>query len=191
MTIEQLSLAPSLLIAVPQLADPNFARAVVLMIEHNDHGSFGLVINQPMELKASELLDSLDMPWAGDEGAVVWQGGPVSRSSGWALHEPVDELEPVEAADGQPIVPGIVLSRSTDRLRSLAARPPGRFRLLLGYSGWGAGQLASEMAQGSWLLTEVDPRIVFDVAHEDMWAAAVRSLGIANPESVVSSPGIH
>lgn len=192
MSIEQVSLAPSMLIAVPQLADPNFARSVVLMIEHNEHGSFGLVINQPTEIKASELLESLDMPWAGDDEAMVWQGGPVQRSTGWVLHEPVAALDRLEPGGGTTtIVPGLSLSTSPERLRSLAAHPPGRMRLLLGYSGWGAGQLASEMAQGSWLLTEVDPRIVFDVAPEDMWAAAVRSLGITNPDAVVQSHGVH
>ena len=85
-------LAPGLLIAVPQLDDPNFARSVVLMIEHNDRGSFGLVINQPSEVTASELLDSLAMRWAGDAQTVVWSGGPVARSTGWVLHEPVPAL---------------------------------------------------------------------------------------------------
>src|SRR5258707_406400 len=87
--VESANLAPGLLLAMPQLADPNFSRAVVLMIEHNEHGSFGLVINHPSPIKASELLDSLEMHWHGDDAAVVWAGGPVSPSTGWVLHEPV------------------------------------------------------------------------------------------------------
>lgn len=192
MIVEELSLAPGLLIAMPQLIDSNFTRAVVLMIEHNDEGSFGLVINQPSPIKASELLQSLEMPWAGDERAVVWSGGPVSPSTGWVLHEPVTDLETLEVGGGTTtIAPGLALSTSPERLRSLAARPPGRIRLLLGYSGWGAGQLASEMASGSWLHTDVDPHLIFDVAPDEMWAAAVRSLGITNPDAVVQSHGIH
>ena len=158
-------LAPGLLIAVPQLDDPNFARSVVLMIEHNDRGSFGLVINQPSEVTASELLDSLAMRWAGDAQTVVWSGGPVARSTGWVLHEPVPAL----VGEGTSTIgPGVALSTSPERLRALAARPPARMRLLLGYSGWGPGQLAREMAQGSWLHADLDPAIIFDLDTNDM-----------------------
>src|SRR4051794_20897172 len=73
---------------MPQLADPNFFHAAVLMIEHGDNGSFGLVINDPSDIKATELLESLEMSWRGEDSAVVWKGGPVSPSTGWVLHEP-------------------------------------------------------------------------------------------------------
>jgi putative transcriptional regulator len=181
------NLAPGLLIAMPQLADPNFARSVVLMIEHNDQGSFGLVINQPSPIKANELLDSLAMRWGGDAETVVWSGGPVSPTTGWVLHEPVQAL----VGDGTSTIgPGVALSTSPERLRALAARPPGRLRLLLGYSGWGPGQLAREMAQGSWLHADLDPEIVFDLDADEMWRAAVESLGI-RPDAVVVGRGVH
>ncbi len=189
---DELALAPGLLVAMPQLDDPNFTRAVVLMIEHNDRGSFGLVINQPSPIKASELLQSLEMTWSGDDQAMVWSGGPVSPSTGWVLHEPVTDLDTLEVGGGTTtIAPGLSLSTSPERLRSLAARPPARIRLLLGYSGWGAGQLASEMASGSWLHADVDPALIFDLDADDMWAAAVKSLGITNPEAVVVGRGIN
>ncbi|MEZ4403187.1 MAG: YqgE/AlgH family protein [Kofleriaceae bacterium] len=182
------NLAPGLLVAMPQLDDPNFARAVVLMIEHDDDGSFGLVINQPSPIRTRDLLDSLDMAWGGDDDARVWSGGPVSPGTGWVLHEPVAALGrgPGTAA----IAPGVVLSTSNDRLRLLASAPPTRMRLLLGYSGWGPGQLASEMAEGSWLHADLDPRIVFDLEPDAMWTAAVASLGI-NPDAVVVGRGVH
>lgn len=182
-------LAPGLLIAMPQLVDPNFARSVVLMIEHSDQGSFGLVINQPSEIKAGELLESLAMPWRGAPDTVVWSGGPVSPTTGWVLHEPLPGL--VDGVGTTRIGPGLDLSTSPERLRTLAERPPARLRLLLGYSGWGPGQLAREMAQGSWLHADLDADLIFGHEAEAMWRAAVQSLGIANPDAVVPGRGVH
>lgn len=173
---------------MPQLADPNFSRAVVLMIEHGENGSFGLVINHPSPIKATELLDSLEMSWRGDDSAVVWAGGPVSPSTGWVLHEPVGS-----APLGQgtiEITSTISLSTSPDRLRAIASAPPRNVRLLLGYSGWGPGQLAQEMARGAWLHTAADPRLVFETPPEDMWEAAMKSLGI-DPRDLFIGRGVN
>lgn len=181
-------LAPGLLIAMPQLADPNFERSVVLMIEHDERGSFGLVINQPSPIKARELLESLEMAWAGADDALVWSGGPVSQTTGWVLHEPVAAF-----ADGDgttEIAPGVALSTSPERLRALAARPPARLRMLLGYSGWGPGQLAREMAEGAWLHADLDPGIIFDLDADAMWRAALASVGI-DPDAVVVGHGVN
>jgi putative transcriptional regulator len=186
--VNDTNLAPGLLIAMPQLLDPNFTRAVVLMIEHNEQGSFGLVINQPSPIKATELLDSLEMAWRGGKDAVVWSGGPVSPTTGWVLHEPIPGMS---GPGTTAVAPGVALSTSPERLRTLASQPPDRIRLLLGYSGWAAGQLAGEMARGSWLHADIDPTIIFDLDPEDMWTEAVKSLGIMNPESVVQGRGIH
>ncbi|HEY0253822.1 MAG TPA: YqgE/AlgH family protein [Kofleriaceae bacterium] len=183
------NLAPGLLLAMPQLADPNFSRAVVLMIEHNEQGSFGLVINHPSPIKASELLDSLEMSWRGEDNAVVWAGGPVAPSTGWVLHEP--HAIAVANTEGTiAITSTISLSTSPDRLRMLANRPPRNVRLLLGYSGWGPGQLAQEMARGSWLHTNADPKLVFETPPEDMWDAAIRALGV-NPADLFASRGVN
>src|SRR5262245_62416911 len=163
---------------MPQLADPNFSRSVVLMIEHSEAGSFGLVINHPSPIKATELLDSLEMSWRGEDSAVVWAGGPVSPSTGWVLHEPVGAGQ----SGTIEITSTISLSTSPDRLRAIANQPPRNVRLLLGYSGWGPGQLEAEMARGAWLHANADPKIVFDTPAEDIWASAMRSLGVS-PES--------
>ncbi len=192
--MNETSLAPGLLLAMPQLVDPNFTRAVVLMIEHGDGGSFGLVVNQPSPIRAKELLESLDMPWNGDDEAVVWAGGPVSPTTGWVLHEPMGGLGSTSGlgTSGTVLVsPGLELSTSPETLRVLAATPPRRMRLLLGYSGWAPAQLADEMARGSWLYADADPDIIFDTPPEGMWDRAVRSLGISNPESVVQGRGVH
>jgi putative transcriptional regulator len=187
--VESSNLAPGLLLAMPQLADPNFSRAVILMVEHGEQGSFGLVINHPSPIRAAELLESLEMSWRGEESAVVWAGGPVSPSTGWVLHEPVVLAE---AGNGGTIAitSSISLSTSPDRLRAIASQPPRNIRLLLGYSGWAPGQLAHEMARGAWLHTSADPQLVFRTPADQMWETAMRSLGI-DPRDLFTGRGVN
>lgn len=186
--LESANLAPGLLLAMPQLSDPNFSRAVVLMIEHSAQGSFGLVVNHPSPIRASELLESLEMIWQGEDSAVVWAGGPVSPSTGWVLHEPVAIAQPGQGTI--EITSSISLSTSPDRLRAIASQPPRNIRLLLGYSGWGPGQLESEMARGAWLHAAAEPDLVFDTPANDMWDRAMKSLGIS-PESLFVGRGVN
>jgi putative transcriptional regulator len=194
----ELSLAPGLLLSMPHLLDPNFTRAVVLMIEHNDDGSFGLVINQPSEMSVGSLLEVLDIEWEGDSEALVWTGGPVMPTSGWVLHHPIEALgrgapdlqTGLEHGGTIDVAPGLSLSTSPARLRLLAADPPQRTRFLLGYAGWGPGQLAEEMTRGSWLHADIDADIVFDAPAEEMWEIALRSIGV-DPEAIVQGRGVH
>lgn len=186
--MESANLAPGLLLAMPQLADPNFSRAVVLMIEHSDQGSFGLVINHPSPIKATELLESLEMVWRGEDAAVVWAGGPVSPSTGWVLHEPVGS--PGGGQGTIEITSTISLSTSPDKLRAIANQPPRNIRLLLGYSGWGPGQLAQEMARGAWLHTAATTRLVFETPPDEIWDRAMESLGI-NPRDLFTGKGVN
>ncbi len=186
--MESANLAPGLLLAMPQLADPNFSRSVVLMIEHSEQGSFGLVINHPSPIKASELLESLEMSWRGEDSAVVWAGGPVSPSTGWVLHEPLGIAEPGQGTIA--ITSRILLSTSPDRLRAIANQPPRNIRLLLGYSGWGPGQLAAEMSRGAWLHTEAAPSLVFETPPDEIWDVAMKSLGI-NPRDLFTGRGVN
>lgn len=192
--LNETKIAPGLLLAMPHLVDPNFSRAVVLMVEHNDEGSFGLVVNHPSDMEASSLLEALDIEWQGDEDALVWSGGPVMPTSGWVLHTPTPVAAPpaetIEDTGTIVLLPGLALSTSPDNLRALAADPPDRVRLLLGYSGWGPGQLAEEMARGSWLHADATPELIFDTPADEMWQAALRSIGV-DPEAIVPGTGIH
>jgi putative transcriptional regulator len=194
MSMAQTNLVPGLLLAMPQLVDPNFARSVVLMIEHGDKGSFGLVINQPSPIRATELLGSLDMEWRGRADEVVWAGGPVSPTTGWVLHGPLDGMEITHGLGSSgtiSITPEVCLSTSPEKLRVLATTPPRHLRLLLGYSGWAVGQLASEMMRGSWLHADADADLIFDTPADEIWTRAMESLGISSPESVVQGRGLH
>src|SRR5262249_31695592 len=187
--MESANLAPGLLLAMPQLADPNFSRAVILMIEHSEAGSFGLVVNHPSPISAAELLNSLDMKWGGDDSAVVWAGGPGSPGTRWGLREPAAGAE-AGVGGTIAITSSISLSTSPERLRAIASQPPRHIRLLLGYSGWGPGQLASEMARGAWLHTAAEPTLVFGTPADQMWDTAMRTLGI-DPRDLFTGRGVN
>ena len=189
--MNEAGLAPCLLLAMPQLMDPNFERAVVLMVEHTAEGSFGLIVNRQSQIPVSELMLTLDIEWLGDPAAVVWYGGPVMPATGWLLHAPIQaEEDEDDGEDAILVAPGLMLSTSPKQLTSVAARPPVRVRFLMGYAGWGAAQLESELAAGSWLTTQATPELVFDTPPERMWEAATRSLGI-DPATLVPASGIH
>ena len=181
-------IAPGLLVAMPQLGDPNFERAVVLMIEHRDEGSFGIILNRPGRIPVSLVLGGFEIEWTGDPFTLVGFGGPVQSETGWLVHEPV-EGEPA-AAGTLLVAPGIALSMSLTMLKRLAADPPARLRFFMGYAGWGAGQLADEMVQGSWLHAAATPDLVFDTPAERMWERALRSIGV-DPAALVPSSGIN
>ncbi len=181
------SLAPVLLLSMPQLADPNFHRSVVLLCEHGPEGAFGLVLNRPTETPATEAVQlGLDLPPILPEALRLWIGGPVEPQRGWILlgAQPAD-------ADAVRVCEGVYLSTSADLLRRLlAASPASGARLLTGYAGWGPGQLDAELSASAWLMADVDVDIVFQTAPDRMWEAAIRRLG-ADPSSLQMSHGVH
>jgi putative transcriptional regulator len=181
------SLAPSLLVAMPQLLDPNFKRTVVLLIHHDAEGTFGVVLNRPTELTASDLCSTLEIGWRGVPEKEIGWGGPVQPQTGWMLFA---EESGLDAPDVKLVADGIGFAGSLDVLRRLAADPPDALSLLLGYAGWGPGQLESELAEGAWLVAPVSRDVLFDVDSAEMWEHVVRSLGI-EPSTLVATRGIH
>ncbi len=145
---------------MPQVADPYFRKSVVLLLAHEEEGSFGFIVNRRTELKVAEILTDLELPWGGDEADLAQFGGPVQPQVGTVLYSDAgDELPPLEAAT--EVFPGIHLTQHLGELATLAGRPPHRFRLFLGYAGWGEGQLVSEILRNDWLIAPVDPDLVF------------------------------
>ena len=182
------SLAPAFLLSMPQLTDPNFSRTVVLLCKHNSEGAFGLVVNRPL-ITAGRVVVNLDPPVETDRELQVWVGGPVEPQSSWMLVG--DDLELDEPAPGHRITDGLSLSASPDLLRRLLdPNPPPRTRLIVGYSGWGPGQLEAELAESAWLLSDIDCDLIFNTPPERMWEAAIRRLG-ADPASLQTSRGVH
>jgi putative transcriptional regulator len=182
------SLAPALLLSMPQLIDPNFNRTVVLLCKHSEDGAFGLVVNRPL-VTSGRVVINTNPPIETERELDVWIGGPVEPHGSWMLvgGEPDED----EALRGMSIADGLYLSTSPDLLRRLLEpSPPDRTRLIVGYSGWGAGQLELELNESAWLISDVDADLIFNTPAESMWEAAIRRLG-ADPGALQMSRGVH
>lgn len=181
------AIASSLLVAMPQLEDPNFHRCVVQIVHHDEEGAFGLVLNRPSGVAAGQLCDSLEIEWGGDPDAEVGSGGPVQPNTGWLLF---GEGAPDDLPDTTPIVEGVHFAGSLETLRRIGAEPPERVRLFLGYAGWGPGQLEMELAQGAWLLVPASAEVAFAPCEDELWLRVIRDLGV-DPATLISTPGVH
>ncbi len=174
----------ALLLSMPQLQDPNFAKTVVLLCDYGPEGAFGLVLNRPTDMPASAMV-RLKPPVEGGNDLPLWIGGPVEPERGWILlgEPPPDDFKTIRD--------GLYLSTSQTLLRQvLAANPAPRARIIAGYAGWGPGQLDDELAQSAWLMSTVDLDLVFDVAAHAMWETAIRRIG-ADPSMLTMSRGVH
>lgn len=173
-----------LLVAMPGMSDERFERTVVYLCAHSPEGAMGIVVNRPSaDMSLPDLLVQLDVVPA--EAAIrlparvgemkVMMGGPVETSRGFVLHTPdffIDQS--TLAIDG-----GICLTATVDILRALARGDgPDRAMFALGYAGWGAGQLESEIQRNGWLSCPADPDIVFGVGFDTKYDSALRFMGI-------------
>jgi putative transcriptional regulator len=177
--------APTLLVSMPQLVDPNFRRTVILLCEYSLDGAWGLVLNRPTGKTAASVVD-FTPPLEGDSGIEVWLGGPVEPQRGALLL-----AEEPPAADVFEVSPGVFVSSSAELLRRLIEGPPvAHARLIMGYSGWGPKQLDRELTESSWLICDVARDIIFETNPADMWEAAIRKLGV-DPAALQTSTGVH
>ena len=171
------------LIANPVLPDPNFSRTVVLLCNHDEHGSFGLVINKEAELTPSEIFSGIDRLRLYNGRAFV--GGPVSQSQMFYIcrsQEPVPEMD--------QICPGVHLGMDwnfLERVLDHTPDPEKNIRFFMGYSGWAGGQLADEMERLSWLTCKADQSLVFQDNLDWVWPGAVKSLG-KDYEYLINAP---
>lgn len=170
--------AGRILIAMPGMGDPRFERAVIYLCEHTAEGAMGLIVNKPnSDLDMPTLLAQLDIDAAQDlSQKAVYFGGPVELGRGFVLHGP--DYPP----GGATMVVGadIHMTATLDVLEDIGAgRGPDRWMMLLGYAGWGAGQLEAELAQNAWLVCDGSARLVFDLPNVSKWEAALESLGIS------------
>jgi putative transcriptional regulator len=168
---------PVLLMAMPQVLDPFFHRSVVLLLQHEDEGSFGFIVNRPTAIKVSEILKGMEVGWEGREEAVAYFGGPVQPQLGTVLFSPL-LAEGGTDDTATEVAPGLALTQHIGDLSRLAESPPERFRLLLGYAGWGEGQLMEEILRNDWLTAPVTGDLIFAPDPDQVWSAALRSVGI-------------
>lgn len=170
------SLKNQFLVAMPGLEDENFNRTVSLLCEHNDRGAIGLVVNRPTDLTLTAMLDQMGVKHDAFDAQdhVVFWGGPVQPERGFVVHS-----GPAGWESCMPIGGELFITTSRDVLTAIGeGRGPKDFLVTLGYAGWGAGQLESELLQNSWLNTPVDTGILFKVPARTRWQSAARLLGL-------------
>ncbi|TGA96206.1 YqgE/AlgH family protein [Streptomyces sp. MZ04] len=175
------SLTGRLLVATPALADPNFDRAVVLLLDHDEEGSLGVVLNRPTPVEVADILEG----WgdlAGSPG-VVFQGGPVSLDSALGIAvipggEGPSPSSRLGSSRGDPIawrrVHGAIGLVDLDAPPELLAPALGSLRIFAGYAGWGPGQLEDELVEGAWYVVESEPGDVSSPDPERLWRSVLR-----------------
>jgi len=175
--MRQLStLTNQLLIAMPSMRDPNFARGVAFLCQHGEDGAMGLLINRLSEYRLGDVLAQMnlksDLPEVADAPVLI--GGPVQPERGFVLHEPGGDWE-----SSFKISDTICITTSRDILIAMAeGNGPGRAVVALGYSGWSAGQLEQELRDNAWLTTTATHAILFDTPLEDRWEASAALVGV-------------
>jgi putative transcriptional regulator len=165
------------LIAMPNMADPRFSHAVVLLCTHNESGAMGIIINRlygAIDIKG--LLEQLNIPITDQTPDMqIYYGGPVETGRGFIIHSDDFMLDASLQIDHD-----IAMTATVDILRAISERRgPERSLLALGYTGWGAGQLEQEIQSGGWLTAPADMDILFDKNNDTKWERAIGKLGFS------------
>lgn len=177
-------LTQQLLIAMPGMRDPNFARSLIYLCQHDADGAMGLVINRPAPLRFTEVLEQMHIPTTDarlDELPVLL-GGPVQPERGFVLHTVLRDKSaaPIVWDSSFQVSEELTVTTSRDVLEAIAASDqPIRALLALGYAGWTAGQLEQELHENTWLTATLkDFSILFDIPLAQRWEAATALIGV-------------
>jgi len=169
-------LTGQLLVAMPSMQDPRFARSVICLCAHSDDGAMGIVLNKPLDgLSFDDLLRQLKLdPVPPQRRIRLTSGGPVENGRGFVLHTSDWETEGSLA-----VQPGLALTASVDILKAIAGGGGPRLGVLaLGYAGWGPGQLEGEIQQNAWLSVPADEMLLFGAKPERLWTQALAKLHV-------------
>ena len=162
------TLKGQLLIAAPSLVDPNFARTIVLMIEHDDKGALGLVLNRPTDTSLKQAWEHVSNgPCDRDE--LLYHGGPCEG--------PLMVVHSSPGVGNNEVLDGVFFSAESHQIEQLVEwddHQPTRF--FVGYAGWSAGQLEGELATGSWLTAPASQDVIFGCDDDELWDLVVKSV---------------
>ena len=183
---QPVSLAGQLLVASPDIGDPRFRHAVILMVQHDSKGALGIVINRPVEeLPLAKLMQALGQDSKGVVGTVrIHAGGPVQPQKGFIVHSAEYHRAETIDIDGQLAVTG-----SPEVLRDIGhGKGPKQSLVAFGYAGWGPSQLEEEMTRHGWFAVAAEPKLLFDTPTDERWSGAFRGAGI-DPRLLSSEAG--
>ena len=169
-------LSGKLLIAMPGLTDPRFAKTVIYLCAHSPEGAMGLVVNRVLDtLSFPDLLEQLGIDSSGVTNKInIHFGGPVESGRGFVLHS-----DDYNQESTMVVASSVALTATVDILRAIAMdNGPHRCLLALGYAGWGPGQLDSEIKANGWLHVAADDDLIFDDGFDSKWDRAMAKLGI-------------
>lgn len=164
------------LIAMPGLMDDNFNQAVTYICEHDENGTFGIVINRESDITLNDVMQQMQIPCPPElqHHTLVLTGGPVQSNRGFILHRPAGNWD-----SSLIVTDTVALTTSRDILEAIAEdRGPDDNIIALGYAGWGPGQLEQEMAANTWLSCPAEQQIIFETPVEKRWQAAADLIGV-------------
>ena len=179
------SLQGHFLIASPRLVDPNFARTIVLMVQHNDEGALGLVINRPLDTSVEEICETVLETPCSTEG-VIFQGGPCEG--------PLMVVHTHDNRSDIEVKPGVHFSTERESIEWLLRYNEAPIKYFVGYSGWAAGQLENEMETGSWLTVSAETDQIFTDDGTDLYAKLLATATLGkwiDPARIPDDPSLN
>jgi putative transcriptional regulator len=181
------SLQGHLLVASPKLLDPNFYRTIVLMVQHDDDGAMGLVLNRPLETSVKTAWEQVSEVECDTEGS-LYHGGPCNG--------PLMVMHTNPAFSDAQIMPGVFFATERSSLEQLVSLNHAPMKFFVGYAGWGPGQLEGEIEEGAWVSAKADADSVFD-GDAEQWHVVMKAIARAtplpgvNPKTIPEDPSMN
>lgn len=172
-----LALRNHFLVALPTMTGSDFSQSVTYICDHNDEGTMGIIINQPLGLSLPDVFKQLKLPNAIEmpHAPTVLKGGPVKPQRGFLLHTPAEQTW----STSMRLTDELMLTASKDALESIACgQGPEHYLFALGFAGWSPGQLEAELKENCWLTIDADLDTLFHCSTEDKWLSLYTKMGL-------------
>ena len=169
-----------LLIALPDMQDPRFEKAVILICEHNDEGAMGLLLNRKMQnFDTQQVFADLSLNQPLDNKTIM-DGGPLNKNCGFILHNNNQVYK-----SSVKVTDSLTLTTSNDLLEQISLDQfTSDWQFYLGYSGWSKGQLENEIAENTWLTCPIDINLIFNTPSEELWKKSLSKIGIKDYKTI-------